>query len=254
MRLTKENIASLVFAKIAFMGAHAVPFTTSKLERDGETAIAAVWEKLAALSLKPRPEPQPFKDEEWSITWSSNGSGSRFSLDLQKEVIGAHFRFVTRDWSKDIIALFAKESFRTLGGRHARSMACQYEVQFLLPSGMDNRRLVAEKVVPSWDKSCLSAWASNSAQIGRFDVKVALDAQTGYDAFASLEFPGNEAYRTVWTQFTVQAGDEAAPADNNDLIDGLLAATERVFSGHLPPLLMGLLGDVEVEYLRPTRQ
>jgi hypothetical protein len=91
MRLTTETIGSLVFNKITFIGFHSVPLSASKLERDGEVAIGAVWEKLTPLSLKPRPKPQPYNDGQWTIRWSGDESLSRFSLDLQKELVGAQF-------------------------------------------------------------------------------------------------------------------------------------------------------------------
>jgi hypothetical protein len=146
MLLTGETAASLIFSKITFMRFHAVPFSPSKLERDGETAIGAVWEKFPALELKPQPQSQPYKDEQWSITWREDDSPSRFSLDLQKELLGAQFFVMSWDRAKEIFGLFAKEAFRALGGIQARALACQHDVMFLLPLGSDNRRLLAEKM------------------------------------------------------------------------------------------------------------
>jgi hypothetical protein len=89
---------------------------------------------------------------------------------------------------------------------------------------------------------------------GRFEFKFVFGDPIGCDAFASLQFPGNENFRTVWAQLTVQLEDEDQRDKKDDLIDKLITSTEHVYSERFAPLLLRLLADLEVEYFRPRTE
>ena len=207
MQVTKASFPTLTARRLVFGAFLPVELSRAELESQGKKVILSVWEKVSA-DFKPPPDTERDNDGDWAITWESGRR--QFSLNLQKNVVGAKFAIWPDPMSAaKLIRTHASEAFEKLAIRKLSTLMMKYGTVFLLPQDINNHERILPKLLGSWgDASGLATVIKEIGLVGRFDMTFSYELDDYHHAFVQVELPANRDKRTVWFELVVKTRDD----------------------------------------------
>lgn len=198
----------------------------------------AVLDLCQKNKLRIRVDKKDIKPESCSMEFEGDLD---FRLDVGQQAMGAQFSApksvptavkLLKEYARATLELLSERGLLPPQNVEAVSLEIAHKFRITDPQ-RKNRHIVNEKLIRGLGDagSVFGDLVSSLDGLGRVDLKFSSRTGGGHWAFISVECPGNQDYGTIWPSYNCRTGEDAFPADVQELGSYMCQFVDEAYNG-----------------------